>query len=119
MRAWRFSTAVCEECVIRLAPPSIRGGPPSLCANADRRQGMMRREFLEHVATAAIASNVRGVPRPFNQGSPEVWRAAFPALRQEINGKPLTYLDSAATTLRPQPMIDALSAFYARENANP
>lgn len=79
---------------------------------------MMRRDFLEHVATAAIASNARGVPW-LNRGSPEVWRAAFPALRQEINGKPLAYLDSAATTLRPQPMIDALSAFYARENANP
>ena len=49
----------------------------------------------------------------------DAWRAAFPALRQEINGKPLTYLDSAATTLRPQPVIDAVAAFYGNENANP
>jgi cysteine desulfurase/selenocysteine lyase len=80
---------------------------------------MMRRDFLEHMATAAIATNVRAMPWPFNQGSPDAWRAAFPALRQEVNGKPLAYLDSAATTLRPQPVIDAISAFYARENANP
>src|SRR5688500_10691945 len=80
---------------------------------------MMRRDFLEHLAAAAIATNVRAVSWPSTQGSPDVWRAAFPALRQEIHGKPLAYLDSAATTLRPQPMIDAVSAFYAHENANP
>jgi cysteine desulfurase/selenocysteine lyase len=80
---------------------------------------MMRRDFLQHVAAAAIATHGRGVPWPSGQGSPDAWRAAFPALRQEINGKPLAYLDSAATTLRPQPVIDAISAFYANENANP
>src|ERR671920_2652904 len=44
---------------------------------------------------------------------------SFPALRQEIGGRPLTYLDSAATTLRPQAVIDALADFYATDNANP
>ena len=83
---------------------------------------MMRRGFLEQVAaaaTAAIATNVRALPWSSNPESPDAWRAAFPALKQEINGKPLAYLDSAATTLRPQPVIDALSSFYANENANP
>lgn len=79
---------------------------------------MMRREFLGQVALAAVASNVRPPELPPSAAS-ESWRDAFPALAQEINGRPLAYLDSAATTLRPQPMIDALSAFYARENANP
>jgi cysteine desulfurase/selenocysteine lyase len=45
--------------------------------------------------------------------------ASFPALRQQIGGRPLTYLDSAATTLRPQAVIDALADFYATDNANP
>lgn len=47
------------------------------------------------------------------------WREAFPALTQTVAGKPLVYLDSAATTLRPRAMIDALLAFYATGNANP
>src|SRR5262245_61251620 len=47
------------------------------------------------------------------------WRAAFPALSQNVNGHPLTYLDSAATTLRPQAVIDALVAYYSTDNANP
>jgi cysteine desulfurase/selenocysteine lyase len=45
--------------------------------------------------------------------------ASFPALRQQIGGRPLAYLDSAATTLRPQAVIDALADFYATDNANP
>ena len=47
------------------------------------------------------------------------WPSEFPALRQRINGHPLTYLDSAATTLRPQSVIDALVEFYSGDNANP
>jgi cysteine desulfurase/selenocysteine lyase len=47
------------------------------------------------------------------------WRSAFPALRQEVNGHPLIYLDTAATALRPQPVIDAITRFYSTDNANP
>lgn len=43
----------------------------------------------------------------------------FPALHQKINGFPLVYLDSAATTHRPRAVIDATSNFYAHDNANP
>jgi cysteine desulfurase/selenocysteine lyase len=45
-------------------------------------------------------------------------RDDFPALQQQVNGKPLVYLDNAATTQRPQVVIDALSRFYERDNAN-
>ena len=34
-------------------------------------------------------------------------RADFPALHQQVNGKPLIYLDNAATTQKPQAVIDA------------
>ncbi|MFT4704437.1 MAG: cysteine desulfurase/selenocysteine lyase [Bradymonadia bacterium] len=42
-------------------------------------------------------------------------RADFPMLRQEMNGKPLVYLDSAATSLKPQCVIDRLVRFYSEE----
>jgi cysteine desulfurase / selenocysteine lyase len=45
-------------------------------------------------------------------------RADFPILRQRIRGKPLVYLDNAATSQKPQSVIDAVSRFYAQENAN-
>lgn len=47
------------------------------------------------------------------------WPSSFPAVEQRINGHPLTYLDSAATTLRPQSVIDALAEYYSSSNANP
>jgi cysteine desulfurase/selenocysteine lyase len=51
--------------------------------------------------------------------SDNAWRSSFPSLRQSVNGRPLTYLDSAATTLRPQSVIDALVQYYSMDNANP
>jgi cysteine desulfurase/selenocysteine lyase len=45
-------------------------------------------------------------------------RDDFPILHQRVNGKPLIYLDNAATTQKPQAVIDALSRFYERDNAN-
>lgn len=45
-------------------------------------------------------------------------RAEFPILSQLVNGKPLVYLDSAATTQKPRAVLDALAAYYEHDNAN-
>lgn len=45
-------------------------------------------------------------------------RQDFPILHQKVNGKPLIWLDNAATTQKPQSVIDALSLFYQRDNSN-
>jgi cysteine desulfurase / selenocysteine lyase len=45
-------------------------------------------------------------------------REDFPILRQRIRGKPLVYLDNAATSQKPQVVIDAITTFYTAENAN-
>lgn len=45
-------------------------------------------------------------------------RADFPALHQSIKGKPLVYLDNAASAQKPQQVIDAISRFYAHDYAN-
>jgi cysteine desulfurase/selenocysteine lyase len=45
-------------------------------------------------------------------------RAQFPALHQQIYGKPLIYLDNAATTQKPKRVLDALLAYYQFTNAN-
>ena len=42
----------------------------------------------------------------------------FPILARQVNGQPLTYLDNAATTQKPQVVIDAISDYYERCNAN-
>ena len=45
-------------------------------------------------------------------------RQDFPILHQEVNGRPLIYLDNAATTQKPQAVIDALVHYYQHDNAN-
>lgn len=45
-------------------------------------------------------------------------REQFPILQQEINGHPLVYLDSAATSQKPRAVIDALQHYYEWDNAN-
>ena len=45
-------------------------------------------------------------------------RRDFPILSQKIHGKPLVYLDNAATTQKPQAVIDAMVRSYAEDNAN-
>jgi len=49
---------------------------------------------------------------------PEAVRGEFPILRQTVRGKPLVYLDSAATTQKPRAVIEAIRRYYEEDNAN-
>jgi len=53
---------------------------------------------------------------PEASGSP--YRKDFPILDRTVHGKPLVYLDSAATTQKPRTVVEAVERFYARECAN-
>jgi cysteine desulfurase / selenocysteine lyase len=78
-----------------------------------------RRQFLSTCAAAGTiggASIGRGEAQNAEQ---QMWPSTFPALQQRINGYPLSFLDSAATTLRPKSVIDALVEYYSTDNANP
>jgi len=48
----------------------------------------------------------------------EAIRRDFPALHQRVHGHPLIWLDNAATTHKPQSVLDATSSFYGRDNSN-
>jgi cysteine desulfurase/selenocysteine lyase len=66
--------------------------------------------------TAAVTSgNFLGGSSVFDA---EKVRQDFPALRQSVHGKPLAYLDSAASTLKPESVIQAVSDFYRKNSAN-
>ena len=45
-------------------------------------------------------------------------RSDFPILDQQIRGKPLVYFDNAATSQKPTPVVEALTHYYERDNAN-
>lgn len=49
---------------------------------------------------------------------PAAIRLDFPILQQQVNGQPLVYLDNAATTQKPEVVIEAISHYYRHDNAN-
>ncbi len=64
----------------------------------------------------------RAAPAPARPAAPvfdaERVRADFPILARRVNGKPLVYLDNAATSQKPRSVIDAIDRYYTDENAN-
>ena len=66
------------------------------------------------------AANVVRWPQPVRQPGFDVYkvRAEFPILARKIHGKPLVYLDNAATTQKPQAVIDSIVRYYTAENSN-
>lgn len=83
---------------------------------------MRRRTFVQAVVATASSSSasVRAMSRSSSSAHVDaLWRSHFPALQQQVNGRPLVYLDTAATALRPRQVMDAVSGFYAGDNANP
>jgi cysteine desulfurase / selenocysteine lyase len=72
-------------------------------------------------SSTPIAPSARGYPSTRLPALPfdvERIREDFPILRQSIRGKRLVYLDNAATSQKPQAVIDAVTRFYTAENAN-
>jgi cysteine desulfurase/selenocysteine lyase len=72
--------------------------------------------------TAAQAPVPAGVPQAASGAHPpfdvHAIRRDFPILAERVNGRPLVWFDNAATTQKPQAVIDRLAYFYAHENSN-
>jgi len=72
-------------------------------ANPMHREALRRRTALEPAACGLDLEKIR---------------AHFPILAERIHGKPLVYLDNAATSQKPRAVIDAIVRYYERDNAN-
>ncbi|WP_374310178.1 family 2A encapsulin nanocompartment cargo protein cysteine desulfurase [Methylocella sp.] len=92
---------------------SFAEAPPSPLPEATA-SGLHVVHPVAHEARPEIAPAVGG-KRLFDAAS---LRRDFPILRQYVHGKPLIWLDNAATTQKPQAVIDRVSAFYENENSN-
>ena len=92
--------------------------------------------FVEGVRTCGHTPPTKGIPAdPFHRQlhatlsdptrltaaapfSTDSIRSQFPILKQRVNGHPLAWFDNAATTQKPQSVIDAISRFYENDNSN-
>ncbi len=73
------------------------------------------------MTTGTVIQEIQApAPAPPQSQSPSVamCRHHFPLLRQWVNGKPLIYFDNAATSQKPQVVIDAMMRYYEEENSN-
>lgn len=77
-----------------------------------------RPESLKSTSLIDSTSIDAPTPSPAPRFDPEELRRCFPALHQTVHGHPLIYLDNAATTHKPTPILQAMSEFYERNNAN-
>lgn len=71
---------------------------------------------LPQVKSSAQPSAKNGLPHP--PFDVNFIKKDFPILQEQVNGKPLIWLDNAATTQKPKHVIDRLSYFYEHENSN-
>lgn len=93
-----------------------------------------RREFLRRISSVAVLAASGSVLKQdaevalihtshftgtYRDPELSALRDQFPVLGEQVNGRRLVYLDSAATTQRPRAVIDALANFYLHDNANP
>jgi cysteine desulfurase/selenocysteine lyase len=77
---------------------------------------------MESAAAHGPAGIEPNVPKDLNLSSysfdADALKRDFPILRERVNGRPLVWLDNAATTQKPQSVIDRLKYFYEHENSN-
>ena len=101
-----------------LLPAVARHRPRGCPQSADLRlRARHRRPHQGRIAARAVGETVVG-ETPWEPqlsaalGQPGARREHFPVLDQRVHGKPLVYLDNAATTQKPQMVLDAMNQFY-------
>lgn len=74
--------------------------------------------FLPKSKPLGASAEQEGAQMPIDGFDVEAVRRDFPILHQKVHGKPLIWMDNAATSQKPQIVIDTLSRFYERDNSN-
>jgi cysteine desulfurase / selenocysteine lyase len=103
----------------RHEPAAPHSAPPSFGAEDVSTPSFY---FIREPARPPSVPKPAGLPSASAPSAPvfdvEGVRRDFPALHQKVNGHPLVFLDNAATTQKPQAVIDATANFYAKDNSN-
>lgn len=87
--------------------------PPAIADGQRTERGYSPALYPEIPARPTAAASIGNIGF-----DPHIVRRDFPILAEIVNGQPLTWLDNAATTHKPNAVIDRLSEFYRHENSN-
>jgi cysteine desulfurase / selenocysteine lyase len=119
-RLTRLASQVLGELTTGPAPAPGRRSEP--LAQAQTQPGKASYYFADEAGPhdpAAQAAAWAAAPSLTSSLFPvDAVRSDFPMLTERVNGRPLVWLDNAATTHKPQPVIDRLRRFYGHENSN-
>jgi cysteine desulfurase/selenocysteine lyase len=113
-----------ESAIIAAPQASPFGVPRGFTDTAPAQPDVIERYFLEDIrAPGSPASGRTSAPAAQAQsGHPQfdvnAIRRDFPILQERVNGRQLVWFDNAATTQKPQSVIERLSYFYLHENSN-
>jgi len=102
----------------RTQPAAAGGATPSFYFLDGGANGLGTHAPGLHVpgqAAHPLSPQANGFAPPFDVN---LVRRDFPVLKERVNGRPLIWLDNAATTHKPQSVIDRIAYFYAHENSN-
>jgi cysteine desulfurase / selenocysteine lyase len=113
-----ITASVPVESFPELPPGAGTGGFPGTASNGTKKFSAEKDlpAFDAFTFMPVVAPSPADGSKP---GFDAAWyKRDFPILQQKINGKPLVWLDNAATTQKPQAVIDRLEYFYANENSN-
>ncbi|MGZ8159433.1 MAG: family 2A encapsulin nanocompartment cargo protein cysteine desulfurase [Methylobacter sp.] len=93
----------------------IFGVSAGVPANADSGSSFY---FLDELKTGGFNSKAPALASVHPAFDVQAVRRDFPILKERVNGQPLVWFDNAATTQKPQAVIDRISYFYEHENSN-
>ena len=104
-----------------IPPQAVSAGDAATVDITAIRSFVARIRGLDHLRLPPVLARpaAPGVPAP--SAGPfdvEAVRRDFPILEERVHGRPLAWLDNAATTQKPRAVIDALASFYAHDNSN-
>ncbi|MBF0291604.1 MAG: cysteine desulfurase [Nitrospinae bacterium] len=110
-----FDAATCVKTVASISNASF-GMTPSDVANMATSGELEQSFYFLRASEPAVAPAKK--PAPNSAFDVEAVRKDFPILQRQVHGKPLIWLDNAATTQKPKCVMDKLVEYYEQDNSN-
>lgn len=98
--------------------PGLQGRNLGSLDSTTQSAGKSSFYFLDEITVPGSNDQIPRITSPHPAFDVHAIRRDFPILQEQINGRTLVWLDNAATTQKPQAVIDRLSYFYQHENSN-